>query len=106
MDTIHTTMIGTSYPLHTHDWSTPYILKGVWHTLYAMDGHKYVTSTLNLFVHKTTRTLAVSHNRGTNHMVMVMLGNDWGCLSISYTYQIHFIHIKVVWHTLYDVDGH
>ncbi len=47
---------------------------------------------------------AVSHIWGTNHMVM--LGYDWGFLSISYTYQIHFIHIKVVWHTLYDVDGH
>ncbi len=40
----------------------------------------------------------------SNHMVM--LGYDWGLLSISYTYQIHFIHIKLVWHTLYDVDGH
>ena len=65
-----------------------------------MDGHKDVTSTCMV----TTRTLAVSHIWGTNHMVM--LGYDWGFLSISYTYQIHFIHIKVVWHTLYDVDGH
>ncbi len=38
-------MIRTFYPLHTHVWSTPYIQKGVWNTLYAVDGHKDVTST-------------------------------------------------------------
>ncbi len=58
-----------------------------------MDGHKDVTTTCMV----TTRTLAVSHIWGTNHMVM--LGYDWGFLSSSYTYQIHFIHIKEVWHT-------
>ena len=52
----------------------------------------------------TTRTLAVSHIWGTSHIVM--LGYYWGLLSTSYTYQIHFIHIKVVWHSLYDVDSH
>ena len=27
IDTIHTNVIGTAYPLHTHVWSTPYIYK-------------------------------------------------------------------------------
>ena len=35
-----------------------------------------------------------------------VLGCDWDLLSTSYTCQVHFIHIKGVWHTLYAVDGH
>jgi hypothetical protein len=35
-----------------------------------------------------------------------VLGCDWDLLSTSYTYQVNFIHIKGVWHTLYALDGH
>ena len=33
-----------------------------------------------------------------------LLGCNWNLLSTSYTCQVHFIHIKGVWHTLYAVD--
>ena len=35
-----------------------------------------------------------------------LFGCDWDLLFTSYTCQVHFIHIKGVWHTLYAVDGH
>ncbi len=89
-------LLSTSYTYQVHFIH----IKGVWHTLYAVDGHKYATSTCMV----ATRTLAVSHIWSTNYMVM--LGYDWGFLSTSYTYQVQFIHIKVVWRTSYDVDGH
>jgi len=34
------------------------------------------------------------------------VGYDWDLPSTSYSYQIHFIHIKGVWHALYVVGGH
>ena len=34
------------------------------------------------------------------------LGYDCNLPSASYSYQIHFIHIKGVWHDLYVVGGH
>ncbi len=35
-----------------------------------------------------------------------LLGCDWYLLSTSYTFHVHFIHIKGVFNTLYAVDGH
>ena len=35
-----------------------------------------------------------------------LLGCDWDLLYTSYTFQVHFIHTKGAWHTLYAVDGY
>ena len=69
-------------------------INGVLHTLYAVDGHKDATPAC-MAMGQGPGPAAVRHI----WKLTTLLGYDWDLLFTSCTYQIHFIQIKVVWHT-------
>ena len=111
-------MIGTPHQLHTHRRSSLYIYNALQHLLQWL-------VVIRILPHPNMASGGMQHHTYYHHSAsvnlsrgggfslksqflaqMMLLCNDIVLSSTSYSYQIHFIHIKGVWHTSYEVGTH